>query len=77
MNMESSTACHPYPGERVSPGNPVYYGAPPFTIRQQLRERAQRLYMMGELNLAAQLLLELAADSHPEQGECGGEAING
>jgi hypothetical protein len=41
------------------------------------RERAQRLYMMGELNLAAQLLLELAAGTHPEQAEGGGEAIHG
>jgi hypothetical protein len=77
MNMESSTACHPYPGERVLPGNPVYYGAPPFTIRQQLRERAQRLYMMGELNLAAQLLLELAAGRRTEAAESESEAING
>lgn len=63
MNMENPAACPPYPAERVVPS-------------QQLRDRAQRLYMMGELNLAAQLLLELAA-RRPELGEDRGDALNG
>ncbi len=48
-----------------------------FAIRQQLWERAQRLYAIGELNLAAELLSELAAGRHPRQAEAGGEAVNG
>jgi hypothetical protein len=31
-------------------------------LRQQLRERAQRLYAIGEWHMAARILLELAAD---------------
>ena len=75
--MDNPTAWHPYLGEPVLPGKPVDYRGQPFAVRQQLRERARRLYMMGELNLAAQVLMELAAGSHPEQGEDGGEAVNG
>jgi hypothetical protein len=34
------------------------------TLRQKVEERAQRLYLIGELGLAAQLLLELT-DARP------------
>ena len=77
MNRENPTTCHPYPGERVLPGNPADYRGQPLTIRQQLRERAERLYMMGELNLAAQLLSELEAGRYPEQTERRAVAIDG
>jgi hypothetical protein len=49
----------------------------PVNMRQQLRERAQRLYMIGELNMAAQLFLELATGGYPEQPKSAGEACNG
>ena len=35
----------------------------------QVRERAQRLYTIGEWNLAVQLLLELAEGGHPAKAE--------
>ncbi|MGA2039175.1 MAG: hypothetical protein ABSH42_07855 [Bryobacteraceae bacterium] len=65
-----------YAAERVLPG-PADDSGQAFAIRQQLWERAQRLYAIGELNLAAQLLAELAAVRHPRQAEAGGEAVNG
>ena len=46
-------------------------------IRQRVWERAQRLYAIGELNLAAQLLSELAANGQPQRAEVRGEAVNG
>ncbi|MGA2275412.1 MAG: hypothetical protein ABSH00_17810 [Bryobacteraceae bacterium] len=41
------------------------------------KELAQRLYAIGELNAAAQLLSELAARCYPYQAEGCGEAIRG
>ncbi|HEY1218519.1 MAG: hypothetical protein ABSE42_15910 [Bryobacteraceae bacterium] len=41
------------------------------------KERAQRLYAIGELKAAAQLLCELAAGRHPHQAEDLGEAVHG
>jgi hypothetical protein len=41
------------------------------------KERALRLYAIGELNAAAQLLSELAARRHPYQGEGREESIHG
>jgi hypothetical protein len=41
------------------------------------KERAQRLYVIGELNAAAQLLSELAARCYSYQAEGRGEAIRG
>ncbi len=45
------------------------------TSRDATKERAQRLYAIGELNAAAQLLCELAARRHPHRTQ--GEAIDG
>jgi hypothetical protein len=45
--------------------------------RQQLRERAHRLYAIGEMNLAAQLFSILAACTQPQDVELGAEAIHG
>jgi hypothetical protein len=50
-------------------GNPV-------TIRAT-KERAQRLYEIGELNAAAQLLCELAARQRSHQPPAKGERNNG
>jgi hypothetical protein len=41
------------------------------------KERALRLYAIGELNAAAQLLSELAARRHPYLGEGREESIHG
>lgn len=40
-----------------------------FIRRGATKERAQRLYAIGELNAAAQMLCELAAHRHPYQAE--------
>jgi len=51
------------------PGEPLVNRGHALAIRQQLWERAQRLYMIGELSLAAQLLSELGTGRHPRQAE--------
>ena len=76
MNMKNRSARPRYAGERVLPGTPDE-GGQTFAIRQQLWERAQRLYAIGELNLAAQLLSELAAGIRTRPAEAGGEVVNG
>jgi hypothetical protein len=76
MNMKNRSTRPRYTGERVLPGSPDDSGQT-FAIRQQLWERAQRLYAIGELNLAAQLLSELASGRRPRQAEAEGEAVNG
>ena len=44
--------------------------------RGATKERAQRLYAIGELNAAAQMLCELAARRHPYQVEdLGGQCL--
>jgi hypothetical protein len=77
MNMDTPMQWTSNPDGRFAPGKPVDHCGQPFPIRQELRERAQRLYMIGELNLAAQLLLELAAGRRTEAAESESEAING
>ena len=76
MNMKNRSTRRRYAGERVLPGTPDDSGQT-FAVRQQLWERAQRLYAIGELNLAAQLLSELAAGRRPRRAEAGGEVVNG
>lgn len=76
MNMKNRSTRPRYTGERVLSGTPED-GGQAFAIRQQLWDRAQRLYAIGELNLAAELLSELAAGRQPRQAEAGGEAVNG
>jgi hypothetical protein len=76
MNMRNRSARPRYTGERVSPATSDNAG-PTFAIRQQLWERAQRLYAIGELNMAAELLSELAAGRGTREAEAGGEAVNG
>jgi len=46
-------------------------------MRQKVWERAQRLYAIGELNLAARLLSELATGTRADRAEAGREAVNG
>ena len=41
------------------------------------KERALRLYAIGELNAAAQLLSELASGGRTRPAETRGEAVNG
>jgi hypothetical protein len=48
-----------------------------FALRQQLWERAQRLYGIGELDQAAQLLSQLAAGPRPRRVEGQWEAARG
>jgi hypothetical protein len=76
MNMKNRSMRPRYAGERVLPGTPDDSGQT-CAIRQRLWERAQRLYAIGELNLAAQLLSELAAGRRPRQAEAREEAVNG
>ena len=64
MNMEKATT------DWADGGQPAILG-------QQLRERARRLYLMGEWNLAAQLLLELSTRGRPERPEGTVETVNG
>jgi hypothetical protein len=47
------------------------------TRRVATKERAQRLYAIGELNAAAQMLCELAARRQLYQAEGQAEALNG
>jgi hypothetical protein len=76
MNMKNRSTRPRFAGERVLPGAPDDNGQT-FATRQRLWERAQRLYAIGELHLAAQLLSELAAGRRPHQSEAGREAVNG
>ena len=75
--MENRSAWPSESGERVLRAEPADHCEEGFAIRQQLWERAQRLYAIGELNLAAQLLSELASGRRPRQAEAEGEAVNG
>jgi len=75
MNMKNRSTRPRFAGERVLSGTPDE-GRQTFAVRQQLWERAQRLYAIGELNLAAQLLSELAGGRRPRPAETG-EAVNG
>lgn len=61
MSMENRLAWPAEPDDPASPETPIAYDARAFAIRQQLWERAQRLYKIGELNQAAQLLSLAAA----------------
>ena len=76
INMKNRSTRPRFAGERVLPGTPDE-GGQTFAIRQQLWERAQRLYAIGELNLAAQLLSELASGGRTRPAETRGEAVNG
>jgi hypothetical protein len=69
MNMENRSARLSNPGKGSLPGEPLVNRGHALAIRQQLWERAQRLYMIGELSLAAQLLSELGTGRHPRQAE--------
>ncbi|MGB7759369.1 MAG: hypothetical protein WBL61_06040 [Bryobacteraceae bacterium] len=75
--MENRSPRLPNAGKRVLPGKPLVNRGHTLAIRQQLWERAQRLYAIGEMNLAAQLLSELDACRHPRPAEAGGKAVNG
>ncbi len=77
MNMENRSTWAADSGERVLLAEPADHCEEVFAIRQQLWERAQRLYAIGELHSAAELFSELAAGSHPHQAEGGVEAIRG
>jgi hypothetical protein len=77
MNMENRSARPPDLDEPASPEGPVDQCEPAFAIRQQLWERAQRLYGIGELNQAAKLLSELAAGTGPHEAEGQWEALHG
>lgn len=64
--------------EEIGLATPSYYAGligNRLTSRDATKERAQRLYAIGELNAAAQLLCELAARRYPHLTQ--GEAING
>jgi hypothetical protein len=76
MNMKNRSARLRFPGGRSFPGTPDDRGQT-VAIRQKLWERAQRLYAIGELNLAARILSELAAGGNPNGVEAGKEAVNG
>jgi len=76
MNMKNRSARLRFPGEGSFPGTPDDRGQTAM-MRQKVWERAQRLYAIGELNLAARLLSELAAGGQPNRAEAGREAVNG
>jgi hypothetical protein len=61
MNMRNRSTQASNTGGRVSSQTPVDIGGQTSASRQQVWERANRLYAIGELNLAARLLSELAA----------------
>ncbi len=77
MNMEKRSALPPNSNEPLLPGKPGNDSGQTSSIRQQLWDRAQRLYAIGELSSAAQLLSELAAASRRHQVEGAEEAIHG
>jgi hypothetical protein len=57
-------ADQPHMNMDVNRATPEDYRGVQMTLRQKVEERAQRLYLIGELGLAAQLLLELT-DARP------------
>lgn len=77
MNMENRSAWPSELDEPVLPETPADHCEQASAIRQQLWERAQRLYGIGELNQAARLLSELAAGMGPHRVEGQWEALHG
>jgi len=61
MNMEDRSACRTYVPETDSPEPPKDVGGAMLAIRHEIRERAQRLHLIGELRAAAELFAQLAS----------------
>ena len=75
MTMENRLAWPAESDGQTSPETPIDYCERAFAIRQQLCERAERLYRIGELNQAAQLLALAAAIG--ARAASRGEALHG
>jgi hypothetical protein len=77
MNKEYRSTWRPYRCEPVSAELPSDIFGQTHDRRQDLWDRAQRLYAIGELGTAAQLFSQLAASRYAHQVGLKVEAING
>jgi hypothetical protein len=77
MTKENRSAWPPYLLKPVSTELPADICPQTHDRRQDLWDRAQRLYAIGELRRAAQLFSQLAASKYVHQAGLRVEAING
>ena len=77
MNMDNRSTRITNSNKQATTGTPLGRGGQNAAVRQQIWERAQRLYAIGELRLAARLFAELAGGERTPQPETGVEVVNG
>jgi hypothetical protein len=77
MNMEDRSTLPTNLGEPVAAKPMADAREQPPGSRQELWERAQRLYAIGELNAAAILFTQLAESRSTSHGESATEAAHG